>query len=187
MTEAREWTEEFVAQYYEIQGYLVLRDVPTATGRGGGRGDADVLAFKIDNRAPVLRHIEVGTYYESASTIAAKLRKKFGKGQRLEAQRLVCEHLGLRANARLEYLPRFIDAAGLSDKLMVDIKSRLRPQGVEVTDLWTLIADIPPQIKAWQARGTTDKGVRPMLPRSYDLLNVVQACHWVWTYRTPDG
>lgn len=185
MTEAREWTEELVAQYYEIQGYLVLRDVPTTTGQGGGRADADVLAFKIDKGTPVLRHVEVGTYYESASTIVGKLKKKFGKGQRLKVQTLVRKYLGLRTNARLEYSSQFVDAGGLSEEILTEIRQKLSTQGVEITDIWTLIEDIPHQIEAWQERETTDKGTPPMLPRSYDLLNVVLASQWVWTQITP--
>ncbi len=180
MTEAREWTEELVAQYYEIQGYLVLRNIPTSTGKGGGRAEADVLAFKREGEVPVIRDVEVGTYYESAATIAKKLRKKFTQVRQGIVLDTVRSHMGLPANARLSYQPYYVDAAGLGEQAFAELQAETKPDGVLVSTLWDIIEDIPEKIEDWSKGRETEKGTKPLLPRSYDLLKVVEACYETW-------
>ena len=37
MADALEWTEELVAEYFELRGFAVLRDLPTTTSSRGSR------------------------------------------------------------------------------------------------------------------------------------------------------
>src|SRR3989304_1207110 len=82
MAEAPEWTEELVAQYHEIQGFLGLRNLPTTTGEGGGRSQADLVAFRPSKGRFKVFDIEVGTYYERTETTVNWIVDKFSSARR---------------------------------------------------------------------------------------------------------
>ena len=199
MTKAREWTEELVAQYFEIQGFLVLPNLPTVTGKRGGRAEADVVAFRQDapiaslwskgmkveaagpQHAPVVHDIEVGTYYESASSIADTLCEKFTDKRREIVLGAIRKHLGLQAKGRLFYQPSYVDAAWLSEKVIAALRMADRQRAIHVTTIEEVIKDVPRAIEEWSKRSETEKGTMPQLPRAYDLLKVAEACYWVWS------
>ena len=41
------WIEELIAEWLLLEGFLVETNLPYAVGKGGGRGEADVVGAKI--------------------------------------------------------------------------------------------------------------------------------------------
>ena len=180
MAEAPEWTEELVAQYHEIQGFLVLRNLPTTTGEGGGRSQADLVAFRPSKGRFKVFDIEVGTYYESTETTVNWIVDKFSSARRDLVTRAVKGLTGLKDSESIDYEPLFVDASWPTDRALKAKKALLAKRGILMRTLEDVIRDIPPQIRAWQAAAVTKKGTRPAIPRSYRSLKIVEACHWTW-------
>ena len=179
MTATREWTEELVAQYYELQEYIVLRNVPTTTGSGGGRYEADVVAFRTSGTGVELLDIEIGTYYESAKEIAKKLKRKFTDSRRAALLNQVKKRLGTTKRG-VTYQSVFVDAAWLTDKVLAEVREQLTSDGIEVRTLQSIVKDIPQKVDAWRESNKTERGTPPSVPRSLDLIHLTHLCSWVW-------
>jgi hypothetical protein len=181
VTEAREWTEEFVAELYEVNRYLVFRNLPTETGAAGGRADADVVGFR--RRADTLEicDVEVGTYYDSARAIAADIAARFNDARKdhvLKAIRTAVDPGGVLGS---RYTPVFVDASW-SDRQFPGLKSMLRARGILGQSLEQLIDRAPVDIRRWQRQSATPKGTEPQLPRSFKILRILEAAHWTWKW-----
>ena len=56
----RNWSEELIAEWLQIDGYLVETGVVLPTNNRGGRGEADVIGVKVEGESLVIQHIEIG-------------------------------------------------------------------------------------------------------------------------------
>lgn len=72
---ANTWSEELVAEWLAIKGYLVETNIPIGTGRGGGRKEADVVGVNLKKDEIV--HIEVGSLADSPQKVIDRYSKKF--------------------------------------------------------------------------------------------------------------
>ncbi|MBU6418258.1 MAG: hypothetical protein KGQ79_00845 [Proteobacteria bacterium] len=72
--------EQLVAEWYEYQGYFILRNVRVGKLRGGGyEAELDVVAFRPAPRHIV--HIETSTDADRWEKRIEKLKKKFTRGR----------------------------------------------------------------------------------------------------------
>lgn len=74
------WTEELVAEWLDLAGYLVHVNLPMRTGKVGGRRTPDVVGVKI-NQEGILEiiHVEVGQLSESKDKNIQIIKKKFSE------------------------------------------------------------------------------------------------------------
>lgn len=176
MTEAREWSEELVAECLELDGYLVLRNVPTTTAKGGGRNEADLVAFR---RSPKngdhteLLDIEVGAYADSKAEQAGRIARKFSRDRRRFLLNLLRARWGLR---RTQYERLFVVVYWPSKASTLERDRKLlEKSGIGVVGLNTIIAAALSKIRNEEYE----------LPRSARLLKVVQ--HVDWTIESEQG
>ncbi|MCL6578788.1 MAG: hypothetical protein K6T73_05295, partial [Candidatus Bathyarchaeota archaeon] len=54
------WTEELVAEWLQLNGYLVEAGLPAGVTPAGGRYVADVVGAKVSGNALEIIHVEVG-------------------------------------------------------------------------------------------------------------------------------
>lgn len=179
MVEAREWTEEFVAELYELNRYLVFRNLPTETGRVGGRADADVVAFRRREEEVEVCDVEVGTYYSGASAVARDLGLRFSRTRKGHVLDAVCCSIDPQKALAVRYRPIFVDASWSAGQFS-ELKGLLNDQGILAQKLEGLIQRAPYDVRRWQQLSTTQKGTQPQLPRSFKSLRIIQAAHWVW-------
>lgn len=81
MSFATTWSEELVAEWLAIKGYLVKTNMPIGAGKGGGRREADVVGVKVENDKVHIVHAEVASLAEGPSKIIPRYRNKFNWGQ----------------------------------------------------------------------------------------------------------
>ncbi|MEM3403680.1 MAG: hypothetical protein QXJ17_03970 [Nitrososphaeria archaeon] len=58
----RNWSEELVAEWLSLDGYLVEIGLPVGSGTSGGRKEADVIGAKVINNNLEIMHVEVGFF-----------------------------------------------------------------------------------------------------------------------------
>ena len=75
----RTWSEELVAEWLSIKGYFVETNVPAGTGRGGGRKEADVIGFRVENNKAKVVHVEISSLWEGEDAIIRWLQRKFSE------------------------------------------------------------------------------------------------------------
>jgi hypothetical protein len=57
---ARNWVEELVIEWLQLDGFLVESNVPVGVARAGGRLEADVIAARTNENSLQIWHIEAG-------------------------------------------------------------------------------------------------------------------------------
>ena len=73
---AKTWTEEIVAEWLLLKGYLVEIGLPVAAPNVGGRFETDVVGAKVEANTLKIVHVEVGTLAEGQRSVIS-LQKKF--------------------------------------------------------------------------------------------------------------
>jgi hypothetical protein len=73
---AQTWTEELVAEWLQLDGYVVEIGLPVSITSAGGRFCADVVGARINGNQLEIMHVEVGQLAGGGSSIAS-LKKKF--------------------------------------------------------------------------------------------------------------
>jgi hypothetical protein len=103
----KNWSEELIAEWLEIDGFLVVSGFPVASKGGGGRGDLDVLGVRVENQTLVIRHVEIGELNVSSSAGEEKLKMKFSDAREKEITNYPVNRIGLKGY-KIEYRPLFI-------------------------------------------------------------------------------
>jgi len=135
----RNWSEELIAEWYELKGYFVKTGVPLLSGRKGGRAEIDIIAVKADE----ICHIEVGVLGDNPENNLKTMRKKFSPERRRAIEKHIQKKLNL-SNAK--YSCRYI-ASWVSQKSL----DLLRKEGYCVDRLENVIRDeIVPDIDNWK-------------------------------------
>ncbi|MBI2916686.1 MAG: hypothetical protein HYY01_01720 [Chloroflexi bacterium] len=79
----RTWTEELVAEWLHLDGFLVETNFPVpVAGGSGGRRETDIVGarIRVEQQGQVLeiRHIEVGQLIDNPQKNLERIQKKFG-------------------------------------------------------------------------------------------------------------
>ena len=69
------WTEELVAEWLQLEGYLVEVGLPAGVAVAGGRYVADVVGAKVSDNVLIIIHVEVGTLAGGQRSINSLQRK----------------------------------------------------------------------------------------------------------------
>lgn len=75
----RTWSEELLAEWLQIEGYLVEVGIPIRSGPRGGRSEADILGVRARNDQLEIYHIEVGTLAGNPQENAKMIQNKFSQ------------------------------------------------------------------------------------------------------------
>ena len=72
--------EQLIAEWYELRGYFVRRNIPVGKGaKGGWEGELDVVAFHPSTKHMV--HIEASTSGDSWKKLKPRIEKQFAAGR----------------------------------------------------------------------------------------------------------
>ena len=165
------WTEELVAEWLQLEGYMVETRLPGLSVPGGGRYEPDVVGVRMDNGRLKIRHCEVAAgLIGNPKTTGERYAKKFSP----EVCEWVTAHFrelfGIEKGKECDYEKWVIANAS------VEMKEALRRN---VMDLHLERFDdfIPgtvlPSIRAWQDKMKTPKNPRPTLSQGLWLLRLL--------------
>jgi hypothetical protein len=174
------WSEELVAETLEMQGYAVWRNVPVGSGkgskggRGGGRKEADIVAFRLHPKPEVI-HAEVGVLWESPTEVARILTSKFDSQLRKSILRRVGETVGPKV--KLDYHPRYYTPQR-SDNRQFKRALELLPDAldIEIYHIETLIDNALSGWEDWTKRQARLGVVKVGLTRIPRLLGPTSSC-----------
>ena len=164
---AKTWSEELVAEWLQLNGYLVEIGVPTGTSSKGGRGEADVIGAKIINNTLEIVHVEVGQLLTGEEYTRETLEKKFSQKTCDLIKEYFKQRFGFTGNC-VKYKKMYIMTYG-SQKAS-EISSEL---GIEVKKLPEFIKqDVIQTIQNWKQQP-------PHKPKSQGKMITLPQSHWV--------
>lgn len=165
----RTWSEELVAEWLELEGFLVTIGLKVGTGKGGGRKEADVVGARIRNSNLEIMHVEIGALYESGGNIVKKVTQKFDSSRVDVVKNYFLQLLGFRGH-QINYNKLYVLTYSRKDKK--SINDMLAPNGVKLWDIDDVIEKIKQSIDAWVQVHKTPQNPYPSLPESYWMLQL---------------
>jgi len=167
---AKTWTEELVAEWLQLKGYLVEVGLPACVTEAGGRYVADVVGARISDNVLDIIHVEVGQLAGGQQSINS-LQRKFSRN--------VCEPIKDYFKQKLgpvidvvNYRKMYV--ASFWTKPTLDGAARL---GIDARPLPNFICqEVIPTIQNWKTRPPhrpKTKGGVITLPESHWLLQLI--------------
>ncbi|MEM3697680.1 MAG: hypothetical protein QXQ94_09315 [Candidatus Bathyarchaeia archaeon] len=172
----RTWSEELVAEWLELEGFLVTIGLKAGTGGRGGRKEADVVGARIRNSKFEIMHIEIGALYENSRKIVETVTEKFDLS-RVDAIKKYFSQLGL-GGQYVEYNKIYVMSYARKDKK--EINEMLSPFSVKFWDIEDLIENIKQSIDRWIQVHRTPQNPYPSLPESHWLLKLFSILATKW-------
>ena len=160
----RNWLEELIAEYVQLEEYCVETGHPVQTGKKGGRLELDILGVKTDGKIPCLWHIEAG-----------RARSKKERADKIQNQLLdpcIDEELNRlfgTAKRKKWFVSEDIkESSGTWQELKKDFAGK-----VTLITFEELMRKIEEAIKQWKKRHVTEEGNPPTLPGNLWLLKML--------------
>lgn len=97
------WSEELVAEWLQLEGYLVMTGVKAGSGKGGGKREADVVGVRQKGGSIEIKHVEVGMLIGSFKGNIDKVKEKFEKERLEEVKKRVSSRFGVGTNEVKSY------------------------------------------------------------------------------------
>ncbi len=170
---ANTWTEELVAEWLNLDGFLVEIGLPAGTVGRGGRREADVVGGRVVNGKLQICHCEVAEWLINAPVdrIVSACAGKFSKEVCQSVEHYFCDIFGTK---QAHSYRKLIITKYSSNKRFPDKMKQALP-GSEPVFLNDFIRNsIVSSIKDWKQRHRTSKGNLPQLRRAYWLLKMVE-------------
>lgn len=140
---AQTWSEELIAEWLQMKGYLVEIGLPAGTHERGGRYEADVIGVKIVKNSMELLHIEIGMLAGGGKSIES-IKKKFKAEYCENIKKYFREKLSF--NGKINYKKMYV--ASYSNK---PVAKAARNMGIEFIELPNFIKNqVLPTIKNWK-------------------------------------
>lgn len=166
----RTWTEELVAEWLQLNGYLVEVGLPAATAQAGGRFAPDVVGAKISQNVLDIIHVEVGQLAYGSKSVAS-LAKKFSSNVCVAVENYFKQRLGFTSgtvNYRKMYVASFWTQP---------VMKQAKQLGIDVKPLPDFIRqEVLPAIENWKKQPPhkpKTQGQIIALPESCWLLQLI--------------
>jgi len=166
----KNWTEELVAEWLQLNGYLVEMDLPAAVTTAGGRYVADVVGAKVSGNVLEIIHVEVGQLSGGRNSVAS-LGKKFSQGVCASIENYFRQKLGFvssTANYKKMYVASFWTKPTINGAAQLGINVRPLPDFI--------LQEVIQAIQNWKKhpphRPKTQGGIIT-LPESHWLLQLI--------------
>jgi hypothetical protein len=177
---AKTWSEEIVAEWLQLNGYVVEIGLPAAVTTAGGRFVPDIVGAKITGNTLEIVHIEAGQLSRGQTSISS-LQKKFSQNICSSVEAYFRQRLGFTAGNK-HYRKMYI--ATFWTKPVVRAAKKL---GIDVHPMPNFICThILPTIKQWKQhppQQSRTKGSFITLPEAHWLLQLVD---YLWNYKLFD-
>lgn len=167
----RNWTEELVSEYLQLDGCLVETGHPVQI-KGGGRKELDVLGFKVEEGELEIIHVETGVP-SSIKDLKETIEWKFDSVARREIHRIVRKFFFGFKN--FTYSPWYISVwqKGTGKKFQ-KLKEDKKREGITLMTVEELMEKVENAIVEWKKRNMTKKGNEPTLPGNLWLLKFLE-------------
>jgi hypothetical protein len=169
---ANTWTEELVAEWLHLDGFLVEIGLPAAVPARGGRREADVVGARMTNGRLEVCHCEVAEWIVGGKVAksVAKYRDKFSKEVCTIVGSYFCRIFGAKRVSSYRKLVISKTYPAEFPKLM---KKSL--PNFEAILFERFVQDyLVTSIEKWKKKNLTRKGTQPELPRAIWLLKMVE-------------
>jgi hypothetical protein len=171
---ANTWTEELIAEWLHLDGFLVEIGLPAAGSGRGGRREADVVGGRVNSGKLQVCHCEAAEWLidRSATEVATQYQNKFSKDVTDSVGRYLCTIFGTKEIGSYQKL---VVTKYFAKEFPKEL-SQVLPDA-EAILLDDLIKNrIMPSIKNWKLHHETAKGNPPQLPRALWLLKMIEFC-----------
>jgi len=163
---AKTWTEELVAEWLQLNGYLVEVGLPAHVTAVGGRYVADVVGAKISGNVLEIVHVEVGQLSAGKGGITS-LKNKFSQDVSDKIKRHFKNKLGFVAgsvNYQKMYVASFWTAPTLDAAAQLGIRVRPLPEFIQ--------QEVAQTIQNWKRHP-------PHIPKSRGTIITLPESHWL--------
>jgi len=143
----RTWSEELIAEWLQLNGYLVETGVLIGSKEPGGRDEADVVGVKVEKGLLYIHHIEVGNVSQGVKEFEETLKKKFSHEHQTKIERRYTDRLDLGRAAKPKYSHLYI-ATSVSNKILKELGEKFN---IERLDEF-LFEKIIPDIEKWKEK-----------------------------------
>ena len=170
---SKNWLEEIVSEWLSLKGYLVETNVPLSSKTGGGRGEADVLGYKLDDDKLVLAHAEATVQLtKSHADNVEMIKKKFDENTNT-IKEIARARVGNKAVGSVQHI--FVSALVSSREEAQNLKNVLKTINIEFMEFPELIKNCMDAIS-----NEGDKRVKQGLNKTNDYNQAIFAA-------LPDG
>lgn len=167
---AKTWTEELIAEWLELEGYLVVVGLPAGVAAAGGRYVADVAGAKVSDNSLEIMHVEVGQLSGGERSVKS-VQRKFSNNVCKSIENYFKQSLGFKG-AAVKYQKIYV--ASFSTAPTLDGAAKL---GIIAWPLPNFIHQkIIPTICKWKEHPPQQpktKGGVITLPESHWLLQLI--------------
>ncbi|MGC9114371.1 MAG: hypothetical protein ACP5IG_04825 [Candidatus Micrarchaeia archaeon] len=163
------WSEELVAEWLSLKGYLVEVHVPAGSAEAGGRYAADVVGVKVKGGKMEICHAEVGTLPRDFEKSVETIKRKFSESVVERIKRYFQERIKISEGTSVEYKKVYVTVY-VSKKVFNRLKEEKKE--VEVKTLQDVIKDAIEEIRNFHPNGI--KSARGTLPESLWLLKLIE-------------
>lgn len=165
------WVEELVVEWLDLEGFLVVANLPVAVAQPGGRLEADIVGARISGNTLEIRHIEVGQLSRGQKGANDIKSKKFSQPVRQSVTDYFTQRLSFSSN-NVNYQKFYVATFWTNPA-----KEVLEQSGIIVEPLPNFICNkILPTIERWKQNPPHQprtKGKTVTLPESYWLLQLI--------------
>ena len=176
MSFASNWLEELVAEWLELEGYLVMMRPPVhLSGSHGGRFEPDVVGARIRGGKLQIRHCESTVAFAgNPADEEQRVNKKFQLPLKQRVHELFCVQFGIQKDAGYDYTLNYESwvVYGYASR---PVEARLSAiPGLTLRKIDDLIAeDIIESLATWGEERQTDQGTQPSMPQDKWLLQML--------------
>lgn len=167
---AKNWVEELVAEWLQLDGYLVEVGLPVSVAKAGGRYEADIVGARIRGNILEVFHVECGQLSGGQQSVNS-LQKKFSSNNCVKIENYFKQRLGF-AGADVKYHKMYV-ASFWSKPTM----QGARNLGINVRPLPNFISnEVIQTIQKWKANPPQQprtKGGHITLPESCWFLQLI--------------
>jgi len=134
MPYAQTWSEELVAEWLQLKGYLVEVGVLAEIGKRGGRREADIVGARVKDGKLEIVHVEVGNWPIKFDALQKRIDKKFSCNVRSNIQNHFRTKLNFKGNAKPDY-QRWLVSTYLSEKNKQEMRRSAKELGIKYYSL----------------------------------------------------
>lgn len=165
----RTWTEELIAEWLQLDGFLTQTNLPVCVSKVGGRFEADVVGARIKDGKLEIQHIETGLLAGGLNSTAS-IKKKFAG----RVKRSVTAHFKRALSFDGPCTYRTLYVASFWTRPVIRGAAKL---GVKVIPLPEFIrGTVLPTVREWKRKPpfqSLQTGPRVALPESLWLLQML--------------
>lgn len=173
------WLEELVAEWLDLEGFVISTAIGVPAGRGG-RFAPDVVGAKLNENGLVIRHCEAAMHLTQPEKEAARYAGKFSAGVRKAVEDHFHQIFGSIPND-VTY-EKWIITFRPSDR----IRKKLEDQGIRMITLRDFVSlEVLPAIKNWKRTETTQLPFDKWLLHMIDWFDCLEFISFQPTQKAP--